>query len=102
MAEADNQATPVNTSPHVEFITRSDGVEFAKAKFVWDLEKEQAAADIAEGVYSLTEIAARAKVHVGALAAWRKSPEFIERVNEHRKVYREAVMGYGIAQAVTR
>jgi len=88
--------------PPVDIITRADGSKYQVPKFYWDIDKEQAAADLAEGVYNIKEIANRAGVGYATLVQWRKNPNFQARVEEHREEFRKLVMAYGITRRETR
>lgn len=86
----------------VTIVTREDGSTFAVPRFVWNIDREQAAVDVAEGVYQLKEIAERANTNLGTLATWRRNTEFADRVAGHRKEFRELVLSFGIAREETR
>lgn len=89
------------TTPLINIVTRPDGTKYAVPRFVWDADKTQAAADLAEGM-RLSEVAARAGVGPGTLKQWRDHPEFAARVEEHRKAFRELVWNHSIANEAVR
>jgi hypothetical protein len=68
--------------------TDEDGVTFIALKFRWNVNKSQAAVDIASGM-SLKETAKRAKTNTYQLHQWLKHPEFKARLEEHRKAAAE-------------
>lgn len=86
----------------VTVVKNPDGSTYALRTFNWTGDSIQAAADLAEGTYKLGEIADRAGVSQMALKTWRVHPEFMARVEEHRKIFRQLVLQYGIAKKETR
>jgi len=86
----------------VTMVHRPDGSSYALRSFDWNPDTTQAASDIAEGAYSLKDIADRAGVSQAALRTWRLHPEFTARVEEFRKTYRTLVLQYGISRMEAR
>lgn len=100
--DGDNSPQLERLDNGVTLVRRPDGSSEAIRAFNWTPDSTQAASDVAEGTYSLREIANRAGVSQMALKYWRTHPEFMVRVEEHRKVYRQLVLQYGIAKLETR
>jgi transposase-like protein len=82
--------------------TRPDGSQYLQPRFPWDGDRIQAAYDLADGTYRLSQIARRANCSPQALSEWRKNPEFAAKVEECRKEFAALVRSYGLARKETR
>ena len=92
----------VNTSPLVAIVRREDGSTYALPAFVWDVNREQAAVDLAEGQLSVKQIADRAGTHAGIVRQWLDHPHFKTRVDECKARFRAQVMEFGLTQREVR
>lgn len=66
-------------------------------EFRWTPEKETAAHDLAMAELTDAKIAEKAGVVRETIWAWKQSPEFTDRIDEHLSVIREKVRAQGIA-----
>lgn len=78
------------------------GQDLAEKAFEWTGRREQAALLVAQDELSNEEIAAACGVKRQTLDFWKTFPQFKERVAEHVRAIREAVLTQGIANKVKR
>jgi hypothetical protein len=74
----------------------------APGPFVWTVQREEAAALVADDTMTNAAICTRVGISLATLARWKHAPEFTARVEEHLAAFRKAVLDHGVARLELR